>query len=154
MRRRVATGGRATRATASGRSAATLERSTVGFGSDDDDALTRRRSGESRDDGGRAARWAAARAGDGRGGDTDDEATATKGRRQRLRRHDAAVTRTTMWRGGVGVATTADAVETTTRSGRDDAAGPTRRASVAPEPRYPKCSPKSALPQVLPQMLR
>ena len=52
----MATGGRATRATASGRSAATLERSTVGFGSDDDDAMTRRRSGESRDDGGRAAR--------------------------------------------------------------------------------------------------
>ena len=77
------------------------------FGSDDDDAMTRRRSGESRDDGGRAARWAAARAGDGRGGDTDDEATATKGRRQRLRRHDAAVTRTTTWRpGSVGVATT------------------------------------------------
>ena len=78
---------------------------------------------------------------------TDDEATATKGRRQRLRRHDAAVTRTTTWRGGVGVATTADVVETTTRSGGDDAAGPTRRASVA---RYPK----AALPQMLPQMLR
>ena len=68
----MATGGRATRATASGRSAATLERSTVGFGSDDYDAMTRRRSGESRDDGGRAARWAAARAGDGRGGDTEE----------------------------------------------------------------------------------
>ncbi|OLP84556.1 hypothetical protein AK812_SmicGene34571 [Symbiodinium microadriaticum] len=53
-----------------------------------------------------------------------ERATATKGRRQRLRRHDAATTTTTTWRaGGVGVATTTRRG----RSGDDDTIQQRRR---------------------------
>ena len=129
--------------------------------------MTRRRSGESRDDGGRVGRWAAATVGDGRGGGADDTGGAAgckEGPALRLRPRRRVRAR------GVGVATTTrrDVVETTTRSSGDDGAGAMRRASgsdgrvaiprdtpravlphmlpqslhVAPEPRYPKCSPE------------
>ena len=88
-------------------------------GRDDDDAAstTATRSGESRDDGRRAGRWAAARACDGRGGGADDTGGAPGcNEGPALRRHDAAATRLRPRRRvrarGVGVATT-------TRRGRE-----------------------------------
>ena len=86
--------------------------------------MTRRRSGESRDDSGRAGRWAAARAGDVRGGAgaapgcNEGPATTTAATTVR-RRHDCDHDDVAGGRRG-GDDRGWDVVETTTRSSGDD----------------------------------
>ena len=134
--------------------------------------MTRRRSGESRDDGGRAARWAAARAGDGRGGvqrragDNDCGDTMLRRHARRCGERGASGWR----RPRRGRSGDDDTIQRRRRH-RGDAPGERQRrpsrdtqrhaqSRVTPNvpPLYPKCyprafkcCPRAALPQMFPQ---